>query len=262
MHALEKRKKKRLLLLAPVFFLWGCMAVPPGPGYSDQELLPSLDGCGQFVQHKAYSLCYSETDEQARWVFYRLTKAMCGTNAVKRNDRFIPDPMVATGSAETGDYKNSGFDRGHLCPAGDMNWSEETMQESFYMSNMSPQLHAFNAGIWEKLEGRVRKWAEGKGEVVVITGGILKPGLQKIGEKNKVSVPDHFFKIIYSGNNGPSAIGFVIPNGPCPGKSYLDFAMTVDSVEKLTGIDFFPRMSDSIEQPMEAKFSRAEWLDK
>ena len=133
-------------------------------------LLPSSANCDQIVTHKAYTLCYSEKNEQAKWVAYFLTKEMCITNAVKRKDKFIPDPMVKTGSSEPADFKNSGYDRGHLCPAGDMNWSEQTMEESFYMSNMSPQLHEFNAGIWERLEKKVRSWAEQKGSVYVIDG--------------------------------------------------------------------------------------------
>jgi endonuclease G, mitochondrial len=251
--------RNRLILGCCGLLAW-CLA---GHNYSmlPGELLPAGAGCDQLVKHTAYTLCYSEKDEQARWVAYRLTKQMCDSNNVQRKDKFIPDPLVATGSAVTADYKNSGYDRGHLCPAGDMNWSRQTMEESFYMSNMSPQLHEFNAGIWEKLEGRVRKWAVRRGEVFVVTGGVLTSGLKTIGMKNKVSVPGYFYKIIYSAQNGPSAIAFIIPNDACKGKSYTDFAVTVDSVEKLTGIDFFPQLSDSVENGMEGRLPKSEWIN-
>ena len=226
------------------------------------SLLPSAANCDQVVTHKAFTLCYSEKDEEPRWVAYLLTKEMCETNVVKRKDKFIPDPLVKTGSAESSDYKSSGFDRGHLCPAGDMNWSEQTMEESFYMSNMSPQVHGFNAGIWEKLEGRVRKWASQKNEVLVICGGVLREGLQKIGVKNKISVPEYFYKIIYTESGGASAIGFIIPNQVCTGKSYIDFSVSVDSVEKFTGIDFFPALPDTSETRIEKNFNRSSWLNK
>jgi endonuclease G, mitochondrial len=251
-----------LLAWAGTAFCISCTSVS-GHSYLalPAELLPSSSGCDQLVQHTAYILCYSEQDEQARWVAYRLTKQMCDSNTVLRKDKFIPDPMVTTGSAVTADYKNSGYDRGHLCPAGDMNWSRQTMEESFYMSNMSPQLHEFNAGIWEKLEHRVRKWAVRRGEVFVVAGGVLTKDLSKIGMKNSISVPGYFYKIIYSAKNGGSAIAFIIPHNACTGKSYTDFAVTVDSVEKVTGIDFFPQLPDSTETRMESSLSKSDWIN-
>jgi endonuclease G len=255
-----KRGSGIVVLSVGGLLLLSCLHMNKPADPAPDDLLPSFAACDQVVKHKAYVLCYSEKNEQASWVAYSLTKYMCDSNNVKRKDKFIPDPMVSSGSAETNDYKNSGYDRGHLCPAGDMNWSQVTMEESFYMSNMSPQLHEFNAGIWEKLENRVRKWAVSKGEVFVVAGGVLSPGLKKIGMKNKVSVPEYFYKIVYSAQDGPSAIAFVIPNDACAGKSYLDFAVTVDSVEKLTGIDFFMQMKDSTENIMESKLQKSDWI--
>ena len=224
-------------------------------------LLPNSTKGDPVISHTAFTLCYSEADEQPRWVAYELTKEMCTSNAVKRKDKFIPDPLVKTGSAETSDYKNSGYDRGHLCPAGDMNWSQQSMEESFYMSNMSPQVHAFNAGIWEKLENRVRHWAELKGKVFVVAGGILGPGLEKIGVKNKITVPHYFFKIVYSEKGNGSAVAFVMPNLGITGKSYLDFTLSIDSVESLTGIDFFPQLPDSTENRIEKNKNFAGWVN-
>ena len=228
----------------------------PTVAVNTSELLPSSSSCDQVVIHTAYSLCYSEKDEQARWVAYKLTSEMCTTNAVKRVDKFIPDPLVKTGSSESNDFKNSGYDRGHLCPAGDMNWSDATMKESFYMSNMSPQLHAFNAGIWEKLETKVRKWAVAKGEVFVVDGPVLTGELKKIGVKNKVTVPDYFYKIVYSSG---SVLAFVIQNKDWDQKSFYDFCVPVDSIEKLTGIDFFPLMNDTLENELEKRVRMEGW---
>src|ERR1051325_5507439 len=263
MHLCAPRKKLFSSLLLLVLLFIACIPGQQDPGSQNLNagLLPSFPGCDQIVSHAAYTLCYSEADEQARWVAYSLTKEMCSTNAVKRKDKFMADPSVKTGSAEPSDYKNSGYDRGHLCPAGDMNWSEQTMEESFYMSNMSPQVHEFNAGIWEKLEQRVRKWAEQKGEIMVVDGGVLTPGLKKIGDKNKVSVPDYFYKIVFSAQPQLSAVAFVIANRNWSGtgKSYLDFSVTVDSVEKMTGIDFFPALDDAIENKMESTNALSSW---
>ena len=109
----------------------------------------------QVVRHLGYTLCYDEKFEQAKWVAYRLTLAMCNSSDEERTDNFREDPAIKTGSAIPDDYKKTGYDRGHLCPAGDMGWSKQTMKESFLMSNMSPQLPKFNRGIWKNLETNV-----------------------------------------------------------------------------------------------------------
>ena len=227
--------------------------------FMPEDLLPDFGACTQVVDHNFYSLCYLEKYEQSAWVFYRLTKEMCELNALKRNDKFLTDPFVKTGSAENFDYKNSGYDRGHLCPAGDMNWSEKSMTETFYMSNMSPQLHAFNAGIWAKLEAKARKWAVTNDEIYIVAGGILKEGLKTIGVKNKIAVPEYFYKIILD-NKEPriKAIAFIMPNAASK-KSIFSFAVPVDSVEKITGIDFFPGLSDSLQNSLESKCDTVIW---
>ena len=120
------------------------------------DYLPLMEHGDEIVKHTAFTLCYSEAHEQAKWVAYHLTAEMCDNSGEERTNNFRTDPDVKTGSASPEDYKKSGFDRGHLCPAGDMGWSEQTMSESFFMSNMSPQAPSFNRGIWKKLEEQIR----------------------------------------------------------------------------------------------------------
>ena len=105
---------------------------------------PSL----QIVAHAGYCLGYSETHEQAAWVCYELNKWEVQTSSFKRTDNFRPDPDITTESSQLVDFKGSGFDRGHLVPAGDMGWSYESMSQSFLLSNISPQQPGFNRGIW------------------------------------------------------------------------------------------------------------------
>ena len=115
-----------------------------------QELLPTST-TGQIIKHQYFTLSYSEPHEQAEWVYYKLTPQLInGTQS--RTDNFRTDPMVTSGSAQLNDYKGSGFDRGHLCPAADMKINRDAMSETFYMSNMSPQHPSFNRGIWKKLK--------------------------------------------------------------------------------------------------------------
>lgn len=236
-------------LLLPV---WAYLGLAEG-----EDLFPKAGKGHQIVQHKAYSLGYDEKHEQAAWVYYVLNAEKIRGN-VKRTNDFRADPAIITGSASLADYKGSGYDRGHLCPAADCKWSKKAMSESFLMSNMSPQLPGFNRGIWKKVESFVRLWGTQNEEVEVVTGPVLVEGLVAIGG-NSVSVPRHYYKIVMDRKEpGTGAIGFVLPHEPSK-KALMDFAVTVDSVESLTGIDFFPGLPDSLERVLEGRIKAWIW---
>ncbi|MGR6088621.1 MAG: DNA/RNA non-specific endonuclease [Arcticibacter sp.] len=213
---------------------------------------------GQKVIHKSgFSLVYSEPHEQALWVAYELTASETNSSYA-RTDRFISDSEISTGSARPTDYKGTGLDRGHLAPAGDMGWSAQSMAESFYMSNMSPQAQGFNRGIWKKLEELVRTWAVEYGAVCVVTAGILTNDLPTIGSTG-VSVPAYYYKVILD-NTGPDykAIGFILPNASSRA-SLQSYAVPIDEVERITGIDFFPKLDDGLEESLESSVSIRDW---
>lgn len=201
------------------------------------------------TRHTGYSLLYDESHKQAKWVAYKLTRAETHKVALRTN-KFLPDPQVKTNSAHNSDYAGSGYDKGHLAPAGDMSWSSITMAESFYYSNISPQIPAFNRGIWKRLEGLVRKWAIEDNAVYVVTGPVLTNGLPTIGF-DKVSVPKYFYKVIldYAGPDS-KGIGFIMPNARS-GFPLQNYAVTIDSVEKFTGIDFFSALPVEQEKQIE-----------
>lgn len=208
--------------------------------------LPKTNTKDKIITHTGYSLLYNETHEQANWIAYDLTKEE--TNKIfKRTDKFISDPKVQTGTASDKDYKGSGYDRGHLAPASDMGWSSTAMAESFYYSNISPQTPSFNRGIWKKLEELVRTWAIENNTVYIVTGPVLTNGLQTIGP-NKVSIPNYYYKVVLDYSE-PSikGIGFILPN--IGSKEQLQYyTVSIDSVEKLTGLDFFPLLQDEQEE--------------
>ena len=126
----------------------------------------------QVIEHEYYVLSYSEKHEQAYWVSYLLDSSRLNGGIDRTND-FRIDPFIKTGSATLSDYKGSGYDRGHLVPAADMNFALDAMSETFYMSNMSPQVPSFNRGIWKKLESLVREWANYEGVLYIVTGPIF-----------------------------------------------------------------------------------------
>lgn len=209
---------------------------------------------GEMVKHSRYSLSYIEDHEQAEWVYYTLNSNLT-SDEVKRSNYFREDYSISTGSAKPNDYKNSGYDRGHLAPAGDMKSSQTAMSESFLMSNISPQNPSFNRGRWKKLETLVRSWSQ-KTELHIITGGILAETISKIGI-NGVSVPKYFYKIVYSPKEA-KMIGFVMPNSKIS-LGLTNYLKSVDEIEILTGIDFFFDIEDSLENKLEAKYEIIDW---
>ena len=229
--------KVLLLLFASVV---GCFA------WASDNLDYGTPAADCVVDRTGYALGYSEEHEQAAWVMYRMTREETLTRAAVRTDDFREDPNIVTFSALPSDYSRSNYDRGHLAPAEAMKFSEVTMRESFFMSNMSPQKPDFNRGIWKKLEKEVRRYAYNEGTVFVITGPILERGLKKIGRANKVSVPRRFFKIVYDETTPCKMIAFVLPNEGST-QPLSSFVTTVDEVERLTGLDFFVGLEDALE---------------
>jgi endonuclease G len=218
----------------------------PGLGKQDRPLF-----------HTGFSLIFDERHKQARWVAYSLTKNQ-RLNVAERTDKFIEDPLLNMTSASNQDYAGSGFDKGHLAPALDMSWSLQSMRESFYLTNISPQAPAFNRGIWKKLETLVRSWAAEHDTIYIVTGPVLNRSSRSIGD-NKVTVPELFYKVIISSsNNKIKGIGFLMPNKGSNAE-LKDFSVSIDSVETLTKIDFFPALSDAIEASVEKDLCISCW---
>ena len=222
---------------------------------SAQELQPTST-TGQIVKHNYFTLSYSEKDEQPEWVYYELTSEMV-RGKQKRTDDYRPDSLISSVSAQLEDYRGSGYDRGHLCPAGDMKLNHVSMTESFYLSNMSPQDRYFNAGIWNDLENNVRQWAIASGRIYVITAGVLTQNKGKIGS-NGVSIPKYFNKVIHDPNGQGKMIAFLLPNENSI-KPLQTFVVSVDSLESLTGIDFLPSLPDTIENLLESQKDLSGW---
>jgi len=208
---------------------------------------------GAIVRHKYYTLSYSENDEQAEWVAYVLTRQRLQMDWQDRPDLFESDPLVRTGSATLSDYRGSGYDRGHLAPAADMAFNTTAITESFYLSNISPQVRDFNHGVWKELEELSRDWAIKFNKLYVVTGPLLKDGGKGEIGANSVTVPTAYYKILLDlSETNPKAIAFIVPNEV----SYdplFKYAVTIDEVEKQTGINFFPKlMSRELERDLES----------
>ena len=225
-------------------------------GSASFDFLPSST-TKQLVKHKFFTLSYNESYEQAEWVAYELKKEFVKNNNFKR-PFFIEDPKVSTGSADWRNYKKSGYDKGHLCPAGDMEFEMDAYNDTFFTSNISPQRSDFNAGIWNRLEQKVRYWAVKYDGIYVVTAGVLEPSLRTIGREN-VSVPKFFYKVLLDNSRGEfKMIAFLVPN-LASDKPLYDFVVPVDRIEKMTGIDFFPALDDKIENQLEKNSDYKNW---
>lgn len=224
--------------------------------------LPKVESGEVVIEHPGHMLVYSEKHEQPKW-----TAHIAAVDLIKgdlaRIDSFLPDPLVKTGTAVTADYWYSGYDRGHMVPSADMRWNFDALQGTYYYSNICPQVADLNRGAWAELEDWGRRYVNFSGSrLFVVTGPVLKDGLptmQKADRKNEVSIPEKFFKIFADlDSERPKAIAFVMNNTK---QEYppISYAVPVDSVEKLTGYDFFPALEDELEDRIEAMREPKDW---
>ncbi|MBX2816326.1 MAG: DNA/RNA non-specific endonuclease [Saprospiraceae bacterium] len=227
-------------------------------GNSERFYLPAL-GSLPIYHKRHYSLAYSEQHEQAAWVAYELTvEHLNARNKVKRSDYFKDDFSIVGGSAQFADYKRSGFTKGHLVPAADRNYSLEAMEETFLMSNISPQKYHCNAGIWRELEEQTRDWARKERALYIVSGPVLESGLHKIG-RNKVSVPKYYFKALLDLDGDQKAIAFLIPNEKSD-QHLREYAMSIDDVEEVIGLDLYHElMPDQTELKIESGLDLSAW---
>lgn len=212
----------------------------------------------QILVRKGYTVSYNKDRRVPNWVAWHLTAAHL-KGSVKRSDAsFHEDEEVPMPRAIDYDYVRSGYDRGHMCPAGDNKWSAKAMDESFLFTNVCPQAPQLNRGDWNEMEQACRKWAKENGDIYIVCGPIFYKKRAKTIGKNKVAVPDAFFKVVLTMKGKPKAIGFIYKNGD-GNRPKGDYANSVDEVERITGIDFFPSLPDKIEKQVEAQCNPDDW---
>ncbi|EFC68911.1 DNA/RNA non-specific endonuclease [Prevotella sp. oral taxon 317 str. F0108] len=212
----------------------------------------------QILKRVAYTASYNSDLRIPNWVAWRLTGAHTRGKNKRAGVKFHEDTDVPMPRAVDFDYVRSGYDRGHLCPSADNRWDATAQEQSFLLTNVCPQDHNLNVGDWHELEILCRKWAKTYGSIYIVAGPVLFKGKHKTIGKNKVTVPEAFFKVVLCMEGTPKAIGFIYRNesGNRP-KSY--YVNTIDDVERITGIDFFPALPDKVENEVEATSSLDDW---
>ena len=212
----------------------------------------------QILKRVAYTSSYNSDLRIPNWVAWQLTGAHTEGKNKRAGVKFQEDTDVPLPRAVDFDYVRSGYDRGHLCPSADNRWDTTAQEQSFLLTNVCPQDHNLNVGDWHELENLCRKWAKTYGSIYIVAGPVLLKGKHKTIGKNKVTVPEAFFKVVLCMEGEPKAIGFIYRNesGNRP-KSY--YVNTIDDVERITGIDFFPALPDNVEKAVEATCNLEEW---
>ncbi len=216
----------------------------------------------RLISYPGFTVSFNSQTHQPNFVAWELTGEEAKSQTVSRkSSTFAPDPNVE-GCATLDDYRRSGYDRGHMAPAGDMKWDAEAMQSSFLLTNMSPQNHELNQGSWRVLEEKCREWAVRDSAIVIVCGPIFDSHPSPTIGPTGVAVPDRYFKVVLAPySDPPRAIGFVMNNGSVPG-GVQKAAVPVDEVETLTGYDFFAALPDDVEARVEAECNFPRWSKK
>lgn len=265
----------RLLALGFLLLgLWSCQPSPQAPRgaspasaaeeqlWTAEQLLADLPAgqAGQLVRHQFYQLSYRLDAKNAEWAMYRIDSQSVADERAPRRSGFIQDPELGRQTASDADYRGSGFDRGHLIPAEDMDFDPKAMDESFYLSNVSPQDPSFNRGIWKKLEGDLRDWALEKGDLLVITGPVLPAQLPVDAPKiaGDILVPSAFYKVIVD-LKARKSIAFLLANEKSDAE-LASFALSIRELENKTGLNFFPKLSVQQADALEQQKELANWF--
>lgn len=210
------------------------------------------------LKREGYITTYSPENKIPVWVAWNLTADRTDGPYKREGNKFTADTDVPAPRAEHQDYVNSGYDRGHMCPSADCRWSQKAQEQSFLLTNICPQLHNLNGGDWKELEDRCRTWALQYGSIYIVCGSLLMNKKHKTIGKNKVVVPEAFFKVVLRLGDQPAAIGFIYRNERA-NKTMSSYVNSVDEVERITGLDFFSALPDNIEKKVEAKADLNEW---
>ena len=267
---MSRRRKKQsgglslgsILLIAAIglviFGAWKLCARPSTPSYHPSTPADSLTKVAtekslpeQIVEYPGMTVSFNSRMHVPNWVAWELT-ADETAGEEPRAKSFYNDPTVE-GCPETYDYSYSGYDRGHMAPAGDMKWSKDAMRSSFSLANICPQVKSLNTGAWKRLEEKCRTWAQADSSIIIVCGPILNDPIREYIGDTRVAVPKRFFKVILSPRANPArGIGFIMPNDKVVGGMQAT-AVSIDEVERVTGHDFFASLPDSIENIVESQ---------
>ncbi len=217
-----------------------------------------LGGVSEVILRKtAFIVSYNKDTKLANWVAWNLAGEHTD-GPYRRMSSFYEDEEVPLPRATNDDYRGSGWSRGHMCPAGDNKWNEQAMYDTFSLVNVCPQNANLNSGLWNSIEMDCRRWARKFGDVYIVCGPIYMKREHEMIGNHLIAVPEAFFKVVLCLNGIPKAIGFIVRNTDGMKKRDL-YYNSIDQVERITGMDFFPALPYDIENEVEANASIDDW---
>ena len=211
----------------------------------------------QIIKKKSYIASYNKDTKIANWVAWHLTSEHT-EGSIGRGNMFHEDEEVPSPKATVEDYKGSGWSRGHMCPAGDNKWDAEAMYQSFSLINVCPQNASLNSGLWNSLEIDCRNWAKRFHDIYVICGPVFFQQNHEVIGINEIYVPEAFFKVVLCLNGKPKGLGVIVKNTAGNKKKDI-YYNSIDQVERITGMDFFPLLSDDVEDEVESNLDMDMW---
>lgn len=211
----------------------------------------------QIIRKTSYIVSYNNDTKIPNWVAWHLT-ADHTDGPVRRMSNFYEEESIASPRATLEDYRGSGWSRGHMCPAGDNKWDETAMYDSFSLVNVCPQNANLNSGMWNSFEIDCRKWARQFGDVYIVCGPVFLNREHETIGMNEVFVPEAFFKVVLCLKGTSKALGVICRNTDGNRKRDL-YYNSIDQVEKITGIDFFPALPDELEDRLESDVDMTLW---
>ena len=215
----------------------------------------------QVLHYKAITIYYNRKYRVPACVAYELTNTQVSMadapDAEKRNNYNFNRDTKAAGCPEWWEYKDTGYDRGHMAPAMDMRWDRQAMEQCFLMTNICPQDHELNDGEWRHMEEAIHTWARRTERLVIFTGPILRNDVKRTGKHHDIAVPSKFYKVVYDPKQN-KAIAFLFKN-EMASSSWTNYAVTIDEVEQVTGIDFLAALPDNIETSVESRQDIKNW---
>jgi len=255
-----------LFLLAIPFLQWSGAPQPDTAESSSRHIKLGKPQAVYERFREGYALAQDARLKIPVWVQYELRQEDLA-EIVERTDDFTADPTIPAGSrAELADYQGSGFDRGHMVPSADMRKNQQVMDDCFLLSNMAPQVGVgFNRQIWMNLEALVRGWVEARGTMTIIIGPVFAVKKHKVSYKvigdNSVAVPSHFFKIVVDANDEDNitTLAFLMPNKDLSGHELAEYLVSIDEIERLTGLDFLSALAEDQQAGIESVRAASIW---
>ena len=250
----------RYLALASLLMLSACGIFSRGTSPSSyRKLIPAemRSTPEQLITRKGYTLSYNCDTKLPNWVFWHLTQEHASGDVARPGNSYHEDTKVPRPRATNADYRRSGYTRGHMCPAGDNKWNRSAMFDSFALSNICPQTDRCNSGVWNSIEMMCREWAHEYDDIYIVSGPILGKNHETIGP-NEVAVPDAFFKVVVCLNGRKQGIGFICDNTDRK-QTMKQCVVTIDEIERITGIDFFPNLNSRERHAIEEKANLKDW---